>query len=179
MAMEYAYKADRPPVGDVSTVDGLLPGELVYLQEGGGLKKAAFADGRIDGVIEDFADAHLADHEHDFRSGLDSFTYDIDMMTQLGGYEDGSYMRVLTPTDNGTDPAPNIQGWSVVGVADAGTAYAGRVVEEGYTDAASTPVTYNRSNGNFLPLGLAYGNQADVPETNYDSLVHVIRRKEL
>lgn len=177
MAMEYGYKADRPPVGDISSVDGILPGELAYLQEGGGLKRAAFADGRIDGVVEDFADAHIADHQHDFRSGIDQFTYDTGMMTQLSGYEDGAYMRVLTPPDS-IGAAPNIQAWSVVGVADAGSAYAGRVVEEGFSPDGGTTV-YDRATGNFLPLGIAYGNQHDVPETGFDSLVHVIRRKEL
>lgn len=177
MAMEYAYKADRPTLGGtVASGQSILPGELVTAAEGGGISLTAGSDGRTDGVVEDFADAHIAENQYDYRGSLDAFTYDAGMMIQFAGYEDGAYLRVKTPEDNGTDPAPNIDEWSVVGIPDIG-GYEGRVVEEGYTDAGA--VTYDRAGGNFLPVGIARASSPKVPQTGFDSFTHVIVRRDL
>lgn len=86
---------------------------------------------------------------------------------------DGDTVKARTAADNGTDPAPSIGDGDVVGVIDTSTGslasggeFEGRLVEEGYTDGGGTPTTYNRSNGNFMPLGTAYkdgGTAHDVP----------------
>lgn len=72
----------------------------------------------------------------------------------LRGSADGDVIRIKTPTDNGTDPAPNISDGDVVGVAAAGTAFEGRIVQEGYT--ANDGTEYSESGaGTFIPLGEA------------------------
>lgn len=182
--MLYIDSADRALLGDNVSEDGMLPGELIYFSEGGGMRRATGSDTRVDGVIEDLADDHIAEHTEDFRSGgLDAFTYDTSDgdRAQAGGGEDHARLRLRTPADNGTDPAPAIQGWSVVGIPDR-SGMEGRIVEEGYTDGQGTPVTYNRSNSNFNPVGLAAMSDPKTHGsgmTDYDGLVHVIRRADL
>lgn len=177
--MKYAYSRDRPVLSDISNVDGILPGELVYCVSGGGLRRATGADPRMDGVVEDFADQHIADNAYDYRSSIDDFSYDTGMRVQFDGHEDGARFRALTPVDDGDgDPAPNIQEWDVVGVPDR-SGMEGRLVQEGYTDGQSTPVTYNRSNGNFLAVGIARATASSVPTTSYDELTNVVRRTDL
>jgi hypothetical protein len=87
--------------------------------------------------------------------------YDSGQRTQFQPFEDSAVVRIRTPEDNSTDPAPSISHKTVVGVIDAagGTAasaaeFQGRVVQEGYTDDAAT--TYDRSSGNFKAVGVAY-----------------------
>lgn len=182
--MIYIDVADRSPLGDNVSEDGMLPGELAFFASGGGMRRATGADSRVDGVIADLADDHIAEHDEDFRSGLDQFTYDSSNgdRAQAGGGEDHARLRCRTPVDGGDgDPAPTIQGWSVVGIPDR-TGMEGRIVEEGYTDGQSTPVTYNRSNGNFNPVGLAMMSDSKTHGSGmseYDGLVHVLRRVDL
>lgn len=183
--MLYIDSADRSLLSDKVTENGVLPGELVYFQEGGGVRRATGADARVDAIVEDFADDHIASHEEDYRESIEDFTYDVSDGDSLaaGGGEDSARLRVRTPVDGGDgDPAPSIQQWSVVGIPDR-AGMEGRVVQEGYTDGASTPVTYNRSNGNFNTLGIAAGSD---PKTHingsmseFDGLIHVIARKDL
>lgn len=184
--MLHIDSADRALLSDLVTEDGVLPGELVYAQAGGGVRRATGADDRIDGIIEDFADDHIAEHDEDYRSSMDAFSYDVSDGDSLafGGGEDRARLRVRTPEDNGDgDPAPNIEQWDVVGIPDR-AGMEGRIVEEGYTDGQATPVTYSRANGNFNVLGLAAGSdpKTHVPTGGYsefDGLIHAIVRADL
>lgn len=176
--MEYVYSSDRAVLSANSTEDGILPGEFVITVAGGGCRRATGTDGRISGLVEDFDDEHIADNPYDYRSSQDDFTYDIGMRVKWGGDEQGALLRARTPADNGTDPAANITEWDVVGIPDR-SGMEGRIVEEGYTDGQGTPVTYNRSNGNFLPIGVARGNSSEVPVNDFNELTHIVRKNDL
>lgn len=128
---------------------------------------------------------HAADH---VAFDVDDNQHDVylaaeDDRVPSGGDADRDVMKALTPEDaGGNEAAPNITDGDVVGIIDttAGTLtstaeYQGRVVEEGYTDGESTPVTYNRSNGNFFALGVAHRD--DVNE--FDEPVRIEVRKDL
>lgn len=105
---------------------------------------------------------------------LTDFTYKSSENDLVPGHplSDGDTVKVRTAKDTGgNEPTPDIQDGDVVGIIDtsAGTLsssseYEGRVVEEGYTDGDAT--TYNRSNNNFVALGVAFKDAAtshDVP----------------
>lgn len=101
----------------------------------------------------------------------------------FGGDADRDVIKARTAEDTGgNEAAPSITAGDVVGVIDtsAGTLtstseYEGRVVQEGYTDGESTPVTYNRSNGNFFAIGVAHRDDA----TSFDEPVRIEVRKDL
>lgn len=96
------------------------------------------------------------------------------------GDADGDLIKIRTAEDTGgNEPVPAITDGTVVGFVDTSAGslsstseYHGRLVEEGYTDGDAT--TYNRANGNFIPVGVAYrdeGEQYDTPvriEVNRD-----------
>lgn len=91
----------------------------------------------------------------------------------FGGDADRDVIKVRTAEDNATDGAPNITDGDVVGVADNGAEYDGRLVEEGYTDAGAT--TYDRASGNFYAVGVALRDGS----TAFDDVVRVEVRKDL
>lgn len=102
----------------------------------------------------------------------------------FNGREDDDIIKVKTIEDNTTDPAPSIDHGDVVGfvdtsaVAGSGGEYGGRIVEEGYAD--STPTTFNRTNANFVALGVAYRPTHDHSTvTSYDEPVRVRVRKDV
>lgn len=106
-----------------------------------------------------------------------------DDRASFGGDADRDVIKVRSAEDTGgNEAAPSISDGDVVGVIDtsAGTLtstgeYKGRVVEEGYTDGESTPVTYNRSNGNFFAIGLAHRDGV----STHDHPVRIEVRKDL
>lgn len=95
---------------------------------------------------------------------------------------DGDVIKVWTPEDTGgNESAPSAGHGDLVGVIDtsAGTLsstdeYKGRVVQEGYTDGESTPVTYNRSNSNFIALGRVYKDST----SSFDDILRVRVNRE-
>lgn len=176
MAFQYAFNCDRSTLSALSNEDGILPGELVFTVSGGGVRRATGTDGRVDGVVEDFVDAHSAQHPYDHRSDIDQFTYDTGDMVKFAGDEQNARLRVRTPADAG-DPAPNITEWSVVGIPDI-VGMEGRVVEEGYSPDGGTTI-YERGAGNFTAVGVARGNADNVPATGFNDLVTVVRKVNL
>lgn len=180
--MLFADENDRSPQSDVVTEE-LMNGELVFAVEGGGVRKAAGTDSRIDGIVDTVSGDHIAEDPYDFRTNIEDFTYkpsEDARASFFAGGEGGAYLRVRTPTDEGYT-APNIQQWSVVGIPDI-AGYEGRLVEEGYTadpDGDGTDTTYSRSNSNFLAVGLALPASSQVPQTAFDDLFHVQYRPEL
>jgi hypothetical protein len=103
---------------------------------------------------------HIADHERDYRSSLDDFTYDP---VADDSYEDTINLGIIQPKENGmvmrpyaqqddTHPAPSIERMDTVILVNLDGNQ--QVVEKGYTDDDSN--TYDDSNnGDFLELGVA------------------------
>lgn len=163
MALEfYVEQADRSPQSGVAN-EQIYAGELVH-DDGDGVDVLTYA------ATDEDAGGHLGLARYDaeafaprtMEDQADDF-YETDERVQYQPQEDSAVVRVRTPEDNGTDPAPTIDHKTVVGVVDAagGTIasageFQGRVVEEGYTDGAGTPTTYDRSTGNFKAVGVAY-----------------------
>ena len=178
MALEfYVEQADRSPRSAVAN-ESIYAGELVH-DDGDGLDVLTYAETDEDagghvGLARYDTEAMAAEWDEDI---VDE-SYATDQRCQYHPFEGSARVRIRTPEDNGTDPAPSIDHQTVVGVIDAagGTAssaseFQGRVVEEGYTDGAGTPTTYDRSSDNFKAVGVAYrpenvptpvaGSQAD------------------
>lgn len=134
---------------------------------------------------EDFlgvAEAHRAgDQTAEDLDDTGAILFDAseDDRASFGGDADRDVIKVRTIEDNGTDPAPDISDGDVVGVVDSsavsdtGAEFTGRVVQEGYADAA--PTTFNRSSNNFFAIGVAYRDDAD----GFDEVVRVEVRKDL
>lgn len=186
MALEfYVEQADRSPQSGVAN-ETVYAGELVH-DDGDGVDVLTYAatdedaEGHV-GLARYDAEAMAAETEEDV---VDE-SYASGERVQYQRHEGSAVVRVRTPEDNGTDPAPTIDHETVVGVIDAagGTVasageFQGRVVEEGYTDNAGTPTTYNRSNGNFKAVGVAYRpgqtNPASVAGDQSDSFDYPVR----
>lgn len=182
MAFEFAFDCDRPTLSAPAGEGGIIPGELVLGVSGGGVVHATGTDSRVSGVVERFPDQRIADHPYDYRSSIDNFQYSNGDLVKYAGDEQGARLFVLTPSDNGTDPAVNITQNTVVGIPDI-SGFEGRVVEEGYTDSGTT--TYDRSAGNFNAVGVAYEHSDDsitndgLPADGFDERVKIVRKTNL
>lgn len=160
MALEfYVEQADRSPQSGVAN-ETIKAGELVH-DDGDGVNALTFA------ATDEDAGGHLGLARYDAETmaprtdeDVGDENYDSGQRVQYQPQEDSAVVRVRTPEDNGTDPAPSIDHKTVVGVLDetstvaSAAEFTGRVVEEGYTDAAAT--TYDRATGNFKAVGVAY-----------------------
>lgn len=180
MALEfYVEQADRSPLSGVAN-ESIYAGELVH-DDGDGVDVLTYAatdedDGHL-GLARFDGEKMAAETEEDVVEEV----YDSGQRVQHQPVSEGdARVRVRTPENNGTDPAPAVGHQTVVGVIDAagGTAssaseFQGRVVEEGYTDDSAT--TYNRSSNNFKALGVAYrpGLRANEDVTSFDHPVRV------
>lgn len=189
MALEfYVEQADRSPQSAVAN-ETIYAGELVH-DDGDGLNVLTYAATDEDagghvGLARYDAEAMAAEWEEDI---VDE-SYATDQRAQYQPFEDSAVVRIRTPEDNGTDPAPAIDHKTVVGVLDDGSTvdsaaeFQGRIVQEGYTDNAAT--TYDRGSGNFKAVGVAYrpeavpaptaGSQAD----SFDYPVRVVLFSDL
>jgi len=183
MAVEfYVEQADRSPRSGVAN-ESIYAGEL-GIDDGDGVDVLTYAATDEDaaghvGLARYDAEAMAAEWEEDIVEPV----YDAGQRVQYQELEDSAVVRIRTPEDNGTDPAPDINHRNVVGVIDAagGTAssageFQGRVVQEGYTDDAAT--TYNRSSGNFKAVGVAYRpdqNPASVAGQQAESFDYPVR----
>lgn len=158
-------------------------GELVFNLDTGGVRRADGSDARIDGVavFPKTGDA-ISEDEDDATYGV--YVASEDDRVAYGANTQSDRFNALTIEDGGQgNSAPSIEHGTVVGLvdptnADAPDGVKGRVVEEGYSadiDGDGAATTFNRSNGNFLPLGLAYKDSA----TSFDTLVEVERRTDL
>lgn len=190
MALEfYVEQADRSPKSGVAN-ESIYAGELVH-DDGNGVDVLTYAATDADAA----GHVGLARYDTEAMAAKDmdavvDEVYDTGQRVQYQEMEDSAVVRVRTPEDNGTDPAPSISHKTVVGVIDAAGATAasapefqGRVVQEGYTDNAAT--TYDRGSGNFKAVGVAYrpdkmhasvaGDQAD----SFDYPVRVVLFSDL
>jgi hypothetical protein len=190
MALEYfVEQADRSPRSGVAN-EPIYPGELIN-DAGTGVDVFTYADAvNHCGLARYDAQAFAREWERDEdteRRYVPTATDDERDRVQYQPFEDAAVVNVLTPEDNGTDPAPTIGHRTVVGVVDAdgGTVssaskFQGRVVEEGYTDDAAT--TYDRASGNFKAVGVAYRpalqNGDDVTEFDVPVRVELLAEPE-
>jgi hypothetical protein len=155
MALEfYVEQADRSPQSGLAN-EVIEPGELVH-DAGAGVDVLTFSDG-VENVGLARYDAQAFAREYDDQVVEDQ--YEVDQRVQYQPFEDSAVVKVRTPKDNGTDPAPTIAHRSVVGYVDAsavqGSAdeFQGRIVEEGYSDGTTT---FDRASDNFKAVGVAY-----------------------
>lgn len=192
MALEfYVEQADRSPQSGLAN-ESIYAGELTH-DDGAGVNVLTYAASDEDagghiGLARYDAEAMAAE---DMDEVVDE-VYDTDQRVQYQPFEDSAIVRIRTPEDNGTDQAPAIGHRDVVGIVDAAggtiasaSEFQGRIVQEGYTDNAGTPTTYNRSNNNFKAAGVAYrpdsmhtsvaGDQSD----SFDYPVRVILFSDL
>jgi hypothetical protein len=184
MALEfYVEQADRSPQSGVAN-ESIYAGELIH-DDGDGVDALAFADGNENvGLARYDAEAMAAEWEEDIVEEV----YDTGQRVQYQPSEDSAILRVRTIEDTAA-PAPNISHRDVVGIVDETNSDApadarGRVVEEGYStdlDGDTTTTTFNRTNGNFKAVGVAYrpGQRAGEAEDRYDHPVRVIMFSEL
>jgi hypothetical protein len=162
MAVEfYVEQADRSPTSGIANED-IYAGELVH-DDGDGADVYVYADGDENVYLARY-DAQSFAREYEDEVREDKYVAGDEQRNRVQEQpvkEGGARLRIRTPNDNGTDPAPSITDGDAVGVIDAagGTAssaaeFQGRIVEEGYTDDAAT--TYDRASGNFRAIGEAY-----------------------
>ena len=170
----YIESADRPPKSRLPAED-VPVGTLVVENGSDKVKVAAFADSRFDGVADQpLTGEQIVEYEDVDDPNFDVYEAAEDERVTYGGDEDRARIKVRTAEDNGTDPAPSISDGDIVGIAANGAEYAGRLVEEGYTDDGGT--TYGtESTGDFLPVGVAYRDEG----TTYDTPVRVEVRYDL
>jgi hypothetical protein len=175
MATEfYIESKDRPAQSGIANA-AVVAGELVF-DDGSGVDPMEFADGDFSGVAE-YSEEFLSADDIDAIADEEYQTGD---RVIYGGAEDAAVIKVRTPEDNSTDPAPSIGHGDIVGVVDetstvaSAAEFEGRVVQEGYTDDAAT--TYNRGNSNFLAIGRAYrpAKQNGDSVTDFDTPVRLV-----
>jgi hypothetical protein len=159
MALEfYVEQADRSPQSGIVN-EIVKPGELVF-DGGSGVDVLQFADDGANAALARFdAQAFAREYDDDVVTPQYDPNDEQRNRAQYQPFEDSAIVKVRTPEDNSTDPAPSIGHRDVVGYVDAsavqGTAdeFQGRIVQEGYDDGTTV---FNRSNNNFKAVGVAY-----------------------
>jgi len=140
--------------------------------DSGGLADATTAASDILGLALYSEEYMVGEDEDDVVDEV----YAVDERIKAAPLEDTLRGYGRTPEDEG-GTAPSIDHNTVVGlidtsVGDAPGGAAGRLVEEGYTNGATT---FNRTNDNFVALGEAYrpGNEMNDTVTEFDTVVRV------
>lgn len=178
MALEfYVEQADRSPQSGLAN-EAIYAGELVNDGPADGVDLLSFADTGQVGLARYDAEAMAAEWDEEVVDEV----YDAGQRVQYQPQEDSAIVKVRTIGDE-TATAVSIGHQNVVGVVDetVGDAPAnadGRLVEEGYTNGATT---FDRATGNFKAVGVAYrpGQRAGEKLTEYDDPVRVILFSEL
>lgn len=182
----YVESADRPYHSRIAAED-IHVGTLVNEN---GSDQFELTDGADESTFEYLATApRRGDYvakEPDETTTFEYLSSENDRVPALP-LADRDVVKIRTATDTGgNESAPTITDGDVVGLIDtsAGTLsstadYAGRIVEEGYTDGESTAVTYNRSNNNFIPVGVAYRSETADFSDGWDVPIRVEIRRDL
>jgi len=178
MAVEfYVEQADRSPLSALANED-VYAGELLFDDSADGADVLTFANAvnaAHIGLARYDAEAMAAETEEDV---VEEKYVAGERIQYQPTEEDAARVRIRTPENNGTDPAPTIGHQDIVGVVDAsalqGTAaeFQGRIVPEGYSDGTTT---FDRGSGNFKAIGVAYrpGIQTGDNVNQYDYPVRV------
>lgn len=184
----YIESADRPLKSRVAAED-IHIGELVIENGSDNVRRVdAQNDSRFDGVADNPRSGDHIALDDDDTSNIGVYLSSENDRVVYGGSADGDIIKARTAEDpGGNESAPDISDGDVVGVVDTSAGslsstgeYKGRVVEEGYVDGDGT--TYNRSNSNFLAIGVAYKPSPDPTSDTvnaYDEPVRIEVRKDL
>jgi hypothetical protein len=166
----YVEQSDRAYKSGLAD-ETIKAGTFVF-NGGSGVTLADAQDTRIDGLAL-FSEEFLVGEDED---AVVDEEYSTGNRVKYAPYEGGAVLYGRTPTDDG-GAAPSIDHETVVGVVDtsvgdAPSGAAGRLVEEGYTNGATT---FERANNNFVAVGEAYrpGKQNNDTVTGYDTVVRV------
>lgn len=152
----YINQADRSLKSALATEK--IPLGAAVVVDNDGARLATSSDPRFDGVADNPQNADWIadewDEETDYAYNPTGNEYSATGADRVayGGNEDAALIRVLSASD---DVSANHN--TVMGVGPT----AGKVVEEGYTTTGSdgSTTTYNRENGNFLPIGRVYKDE--------------------
>lgn len=178
----YVESADRPHQSRIASED-IHVGTLVNEN---GSDQYRLTEGANDSTVEALATApRRGDYiakEADETTDFKYLSSENDRVPVLP-LADRDVVKVRTAKDTGgNESAPSIEDGDVVGLIDTGAGtltstseYEGRIVEEGYDDGESSATTYNRSNDNFLPLGVVYRDDS----SSFDEPVRVEVRRDL
>jgi len=157
MATEfYVEQADRSPQSGLVTEE-VVAGELIS-DDGDGVTVLTFADsGENAGLARYDAQSFAREFDDDVRTPTYDPNDDMRNRAQYQRFEDSGIFRIRT-IDDESAAAPAISHRDVVGYVDESEGDApadaeGRLVEEGYTNGATT---FDRSTGNFKAVGVAY-----------------------
>jgi len=179
----YIESADRPPESAVVSED-IDTGEALVKNGSGKAERfdgSAHTLGDFVGVADNpFTGDQIREHGEDDESFEVYDVADDDRVT-YGGDADRDRIRIKSAeATGGNEPTPSASDGTVVGFVDTGAGtlsstdeYRGRVVEEGYSDGDAT--TYNRSNDNFVALGVVYRDDIG----GHDDAVRVEVRTDL
>lgn len=128
-------------------------------------------------------------HEHDRDTDAEEYKSADNDRAPYVPHTDGAVVRCLTipETTDGQTSSPSIGEGNIVGVpdttvTDGATGMSGRIVEEGYSNDEnndSTSTTFNRSNGNFIPIGRAAKQSHNNDVTGFEEQVRVRLEKDL
>lgn len=181
MATDAVEQADRAPESNVVAED-IAPHELVIDNVGTGLELVDGDESDWDGIAMQPKSGEWI-HEHDEDTSALEYDASDNDRASYGGREDGAIIRPLTILDstNG-ESAPSISEGDVVGVPDSTvgdgeTEWAGRIVQEGYSNGTTT---FNRTNTNFVPIGKAMAQgPLDGTIDSFDDEVRVQVRVDL
>ena len=177
MATEfYVEQADRSPQSGIASEE-IYAGTLVY-DDGTGVSNLVFADADGEfGLARYDATAFAREYDDEVREDKYEPNDPQRERVQYQAFEDSMVGRPRTISDD-TAAAPAIGHRDVIGyidetVGDAPANAAGRVVEEGYTNGATT---FDRATGNFKAIGVAYrpGRRTGEAIDEYDYPVRVV-----
>lgn len=156
MAVEfYVESADRNPQSGLANEE-IYAGELVN-DAGAGVNLLTFGDSGENAALARYDGQSFArEYDDEVRERKYDPTDEQRNRVQYQRFEDDARFRIRTIGDESA-AAPSISHRDVVGVVDEGTGDApanaeGRIVEEGYTNGATT---YDRATGNFKAVGIA------------------------
>lgn len=180
----YIESADRPYTSRVVSTD-IRTGEIGATDGSNGAEPFDAGSHGDDNLLGVATQPRRGDYIAEEEDVTTNYLYEAaeDDRASFGGDEDRGVIKARTIEDAGGS-APSITGdRTVVGIIDSSDANApsgakGRLVEEGYTadaDGDGTSTTFNRTNGNFYPLGVAYRDES----TSYDEPVRVQVRRDL
>lgn len=156
----YAESYDRPNHSGIAQED-IHVGTIVAETASGQVNNTDDTDTAADGVALAPRRGSYIAKEADETTTFEYLASEDDRVPYADLNEAGAVFKARTIKDDGTDPAPSISDGDVVGVPHTGDAeHRGRLVEEGYTDGAATPVTYNTSNNNFTVVGVAHRDES-------------------
>jgi len=163
----YVKEAEKTPTSAQAS-EAIYEGDFVTLESGNGVHQTdPDSDAVVDGIVlRQLRGQHLPEHDRDFSE--QRFETD-DPVSGIQLLEDKMKLDAYTVRDDSA-PAPSITRTDVVGIIymDGSNYGSGHpvLVEEGYSadPSGGGSETFDRSNSNFLPVGLAEESVSDTSE---------------